>query len=62
VAGWLIPYIAGGHLSVYRDEAMMFVVVPLLRHLPPWSLVLPLLAATWVAAGMAALFFSNVLT
>jgi hypothetical protein len=62
VAGWLIPYIAGGHLSVYRDEAMMFVVVPLLRHLPPWSLVLPLLAATWVAGGMAALFFSNVLT
>jgi hypothetical protein len=39
----------------------MFVVVPLLRHLPTWSLVLPLLAATWVAAGMAALFFSNVL-
>jgi hypothetical protein len=61
VAGWLIPYIAGGHLSVYRDEAMMFVLVPLLRHLPTWSLVVPLLAATWVAAGMAALFFGNVL-
>lgn len=61
VAGWLIPYIAGGHLSVYRDEAIMVVLVPALRHLPAWSLVVPLLAATWVAAGMAALFFSNVL-
>lgn len=61
VAGWVIPYIAGGHLSVYRDEAMMIVVVPLLRHLPAWSLAVPLLAAAWVAAGMAPLFFSNVL-
>lgn len=61
LAGWLIPYIAGGHLSVYRDEAIMVVLVPLLRHLPTRSLVVPLLAATWVAAGMAALFFSNVL-
>lgn len=60
-AGWLIPYIAGGRMSFYRDEAMAILLVPLLRHLPRWSLVVPLLAAVWVAAGMATLFFGNVL-
>jgi hypothetical protein len=59
--GALPPYIACGRLSVYRDEAMTLVVVPLLRHLPKWSLALPLLAAIWVAAGMATLFFGDVL-
>ncbi len=61
VAGWLLPYIAGGRLSVYRDEAMTILLVPLLRHLPKWSLAAPLLAAIWVAAGMATLFFGDVL-
>lgn len=42
---WFIPYIAipyrpGGMLSVYRDEALTIVLVPLLRRLPPWSCVL----------------------
>ena len=61
VAGWLIPYIAGGRLSIYRDEAMAILLVPLLRHLPKCSLVVSLLAAIWVAAGMATLFFGDVL-
>jgi hypothetical protein len=62
VVGWLIPYIGGGKLSVYRDEAMMIVLVPLLRQLPAWILVIPLLAAVWVADFMAPLFFSGVLS
>jgi hypothetical protein len=61
VVGWLIPYVGGGKLSVYRDEAMMIVLVPLLRRLPAWVLVGPLLAAIWVADMMAPLFFSGVL-
>jgi len=61
VVGWLIPYVGGGKLSVYRDEAMMIVLVPLLRRLPAWVLVGPLLAAVWVADMMAPLFFSGVL-
>jgi len=61
---WLIPYIAipyrpGGMLSVYRDEALTIVLVPLLRRLPAWLLVPPLLAAVWVAESMASLFFSG---
>jgi hypothetical protein len=61
VVGWLIPYIGGGKLAVYRDEAMMIVLVPLLRRLPAWALAGPLLAAVWVAAMMAPLFFGTVL-
>jgi len=61
VVGWLIPYVGGGKLSVYRDEAMMIVLVPLLRRLPAWVLAGPLLAAVWVADMMAPLFFSTLL-
>jgi hypothetical protein len=61
VVGWLIPYVGGGKLSVYRDEAMMIVLVPLLRRLPAWVLAGPLLAAVWVADMMAPLFFGTVL-
>jgi hypothetical protein len=61
VAGWLIPYIGGGKLAVYRDEAMTIVLLPLLRRLPAWLLAGPLLAAVWVADMMAPLFFSAVL-
>jgi hypothetical protein len=61
VVGWLIPYVGGGKLAVYRDEAMTIVLVPLLRRLPPWVLAGPLLAAVWVADMMAPLFFSTVL-
>jgi hypothetical protein len=61
VVGWLIPYIGGGKLSVYRDEAMTIVLVPLLRRLPAWVLAGPLLAAIWVADIMAPLFFSGTL-
>lgn len=59
VAGWLIPYLAGDNSSPYRDEALTIVLVPLLRHLPAWKLAAPLMAAIWVAAGIATLFFSN---
>jgi hypothetical protein len=61
VVGWLIPYVGGGQLSVYRDEAMTIALVPLLRRLPAWVLAGPLLAAVWVADFMAPLFFSGVL-
>jgi hypothetical protein len=61
MVGWLIPYIGGGTLSVYRDEAMTIVLVPLLRRLPAWVLAGPLLAAIVVAGMMAPLFFSSVL-
>jgi hypothetical protein len=61
VVGWLIPYVGGGKLSVYRDEAMTIVLVPLLRQMPAWVLAGPLLAAVWVADMMAPLFFGAVL-
>jgi hypothetical protein len=61
VVGWVIPYVSGGKLSVYRDEAMTIALVPLLRRLPAWALAGPLLAAVWVADIMAPLFFSRVL-
>jgi hypothetical protein len=61
VVGWLIPYVGGGKLAVYRDEGMTIVLVPLLRRLPPWVLAGPLLAAIWVADMMAPLFFNTVL-
>jgi hypothetical protein len=61
VVGWIIPYIGGGKLSVYRDEAMTIVLVPLLRRLPAWILIVPLLAAIWVAGLMAPPFFSGIL-
>lgn len=67
VVVWLIPYIAIPYrpgammLSVYRDEALVIVLVPLLRWLPAWLLAPPLLAAAWVAAFMAPLFFSGYL-
>jgi hypothetical protein len=61
VVGWLIPYVGGGRLAVYRDEAMTIVLVPLLRRLPASALAGPLLAAVWVADMMAPLFFNGVL-
>jgi hypothetical protein len=56
---WLIPYAGGGGLSVYRVEALMILLVPLLRRLPAWLLVAPLAASIWVAAAMAPLFFTH---
>lgn len=59
VLTWLIPYVGGGRLAVYRAEALLIVLVPLLRRLPAWTLVIPLAAAIWVAAAMAPQFFTN---
>jgi hypothetical protein len=56
VVVWLIPYIGGGSLSIYRSEACVIVIVPLLRRLRWWQLA-PLIAfAAWVAAELAPLF------
>ncbi|HVT09178.1 MAG TPA: hypothetical protein VHO67_17075 [Polyangia bacterium] len=61
VTAWLIPYVAGGSLSVYRAEALVIVAVPLLRRAPLVALP-PLIAlATAVAWQMAPLFFGRVL-
>jgi hypothetical protein len=56
---WLIPYVGGGRLAVYRAEAPLVVLVPLLRRLPAWALVIPLAAAIWVAAAIAPQFFTD---
>jgi hypothetical protein len=58
---WLIPYVAAGGLSIYRSEACLIVLVPLLRRLPLWDLTVLACAASVVAYHMAPLFFSNAL-
>jgi hypothetical protein len=56
---WLVPYIAGGSASTYRSEAFVVVGVPLLRKLPAYLLVVPLVAAAYVAWHMAPYFFNR---
>ena len=58
---WLIPYVGGGQLSIYRSEACLIVLVPLLRRLPAWVIAVLAGAAAVIAFNMAPLFFSNVL-
>jgi hypothetical protein len=58
---WLIPYIGAGGLSIYRSEACLIVLVPLLRRLPIWELAALAGLAAVVAYHMAPLFFSNAL-
>jgi hypothetical protein len=58
---WLIPYIGAGGLSIYRSEACLIVLVPLLRRLPVWAIAAAACAAAVVAYNMAPLFFSNAL-
>ena|GEM_PF-1052837 len=60
-SAWLIPYIAAGGLSIYRSEACLIVLVPLLRRLPLWEIAALVCAAGVVAFHMAPLFFSNAL-
>ena len=61
VVSWVIPYVGGGRLSVYRAEALVVVAVPLLRRVPI-AVMLPLILwATAVAWHMAPLFFNRVL-
>jgi hypothetical protein len=58
---WLVPYVGGGQLSIYRSEACLIVLVPLLRRLPVWVLAAAACAAAVIAYDMAPLFFSNAL-
>lgn len=58
---WLVPYIGSGQLSIYRSEACLIVVVPLLRRLPVWVIATLASAAAVIAYHMAPLFFSGVL-
>ena len=58
---WLIPYVGAGALSIYRSEACLIVLVPLLRRLPVWTIAALAVAAAVVAFKMAPLFFSGAL-
>jgi len=58
---WLIPYVGAGGLSIYRSEACLIVLVPLLRRLPVWMIAAAACAAAVIAYDMAPLFFSNAL-
>jgi hypothetical protein len=58
---WLIPYIGSGQLSIYRSEACLIVLVPLLRRLPVWAIGALACAAAVIAYDMAPLFFSGAL-
>jgi hypothetical protein len=58
---WLVPYIGAGGLSIYRSEACLIVLVPLLRRLPIWEIAALACAAAVIAYDMAPLFFSNAL-
>jgi hypothetical protein len=58
---WLVPYVGAGGLSIYRSEACLIVLVPLLRRLPIWEIAALACAAAVIAYDMAPLFFSNAL-
>jgi hypothetical protein len=58
---WLIPYVGAGGLSIYRSEACLIVLVPVMRRLPVWAIAAAACAAAVVAFNMAPLFFSNAL-
>ena len=58
---WVIPYIGAGMLSIYRSEAYLIVLVPLLRRLPVWAIGALACAAAVIAYKMAPLFFSGAL-
>jgi hypothetical protein len=58
---WLVPYVGAGQLSIYRSEACLIVLVPLLRRLPVWVIAAAACAAAVTAYDMAPLFFSNAL-
>ena len=58
---WLIPYVGAGALSIYRSEACLIVLVPLLRRLPVWAIGALACAGAVIAYDMAPLFFSGAL-
>ena len=61
LVAWVVPYVGAGGLSVYRSEACLIVLVPLLRRLPLWEIAALVFTAGVVAYHMAPLFFSNAL-
>jgi hypothetical protein len=61
VATWLLPYLGGGDLSVYRAEGCVVLVVPLMRRAPSWLLVPLTVASVVVAYQMSGLFWRNIL-
>jgi hypothetical protein len=58
---WFIPYVGAGALSIYRSEACLIVLIPLLRRLPVWAIAALACAAAVIAYNMAPLFFSGAL-
>jgi hypothetical protein len=58
---WLLPYVGAGALSIYRSEACLIVLVPLLRRLPVWAIGALACAGAVIAFDMAPLFFSGAL-
>jgi hypothetical protein len=54
---WVIAYSAGARISVWRSEAFVVFAVLLLRRLRAWWIVVPLLAAAYVASNMSWYFF-----
>jgi hypothetical protein len=58
---WMIPYVGAGQLSIYRSEACLIVLVPLLRRLPVWVITAAACGGALIAYNMAPLFFSNAL-
>jgi putative Ca2+/H+ antiporter (TMEM165/GDT1 family) len=58
---WIVPYVGAGGLSIYRSEACLIVLVPLLRRLLAVEIAALACAAAVVAYHMAPLFFSNAL-
>ncbi len=58
---WLVPYVGTGALSIYRSEACLIVLVPLLRRLPVWAIAALACTAAFFAYNMAPLFFSGAL-
>ena len=61
LAFWLAPLMLGGHLSLYRAEALLLPAVLLLRDLAPALKVALLAVLAVLSYAMAALFFTSVL-
>lgn len=59
VGAWVVAYSAGDRISVWRSEAFAVFGVLLLRRLPAWLLVVPLIAAGYVAWTLALFFFNG---
>jgi hypothetical protein len=54
---WVIAYSAGARISVWRSEAFVVFAVLLLRRLKVWWLVIPLVAAAYIASNVSWYFF-----